>query len=268
MIHEDNIREIIAIGDVHGKDLWKQVVERHKDAHIVFMGDYCDPYKGFAHITLLNNLKEIIALKRSDPGRITLLLGNHDLHYFNSIIPRGSRFDKGIADELRNLFNREISLFCNAWQYRNILFTHAGVSQYWIDSGLCHNIMPDAARCLNNPELLGEHPNSIYDCGYYRGGNSHFGGIFWADIEELNKLPKGLIQVAGHNRVGEIKHIRSCNAKEGEIADLYACDCLYNNIYLRITIDDSGINFYQKTLDDENVNLKVIEKNRHEPRWL
>ena len=268
MINEDNIKEIIAIGDVHGLDLWKKVVERHRGAHIVFMGDYCDPYGESVHEALLDNLKEIIDLKRSEPVRITLLLGNHDLHYFNSAIPRGSRFDAAIAQELRFIFKSEKSLFCNAWQYRNILFTHAGVSQYWIDTGLCHDIMPDAARCLNNPELLGENPGAIYDCGRYRGGDSHFSGIFWADIEELNKLPKGLIQVAGHNRVGEIKHIRSCNAKNGENADLYACDCLYNNIYLRITIDEDGINFYQKTLDDMNVNLRIVEKNRHEPRWL
>ena len=260
----ENIKEIIAIGDVHGLDRWKDVVKRHPVAHIVFMGDYCDPYKGFARSTLVNNLKEIISLKNSDPGRITLLLGNHDAHYFTEDIPRGSRYDTEIAEELRKLFNSNMHLFCNAWQYGNLLFTHAGISQYWIDKGLCHNISPDYARCLNNPKLLGNNPKSIYDCGYERGGSSHFGGIFWADIRELNKLPKGMVQVAGHNRVREITHMRSYNAAEGEAADIYVCDCLWAGLYLKIEINGSEMLFYQMSLDGEEDNI-LLKKDPDKP---
>ena len=251
----DGIKEIVAIGDVHGKDIWKDVVRQNPEAHLVFLGDYCDPYKGFAHITLRNNLKEIIELKRSSPERVTLLLGNHDLHYFNSKIPRGSRYDAGFADELRNLFNSEINLFCYAWQYRNILFTHAGVSQYWIDNSLCHNILPDAAACLNDPSMLSSNPDAVYDCGFVRNGNSDNGGIFWADLKELDRLPVRLVQVAGHNRVKEITRIHSCTAGDDETADLFACDCLYLNKYLKIIFDGDKAQFYEMSTDGSEPRL-------------
>ena len=38
--------EVILIGDIHGRTIWKQIVERHPDAdHYVFFGDYFDPYE-------------------------------------------------------------------------------------------------------------------------------------------------------------------------------------------------------------------------------
>ena len=40
----------IIIGDIHGRSVWKQIVEKEKDAHqIVFLGDYFDKI-GRAHV--------------------------------------------------------------------------------------------------------------------------------------------------------------------------------------------------------------------------
>ena len=50
----------IIIGDIHGRDTWKQIVEQEQDAHrIVFLGDYFDSFdiKG---VEQLHNFNEII----------------------------------------------------------------------------------------------------------------------------------------------------------------------------------------------------------------
>ena len=108
----------IAIGDVHGLDLWRDVVEAHPECRVVFLGDYLDP-----------NLREIIDFKRSRPEDSVLLLGNHDLHYFCEEASPASRFDAGIAGEASSLFLDNLDLFQYAFQDGEYLFTHAGVSQ-------------------------------------------------------------------------------------------------------------------------------------------
>ena len=55
----------IAIGDVHGLDLWRDVVEAHPECRLVFLGDYLDPYGYVPREKLLENLRSIIDLKRS-----------------------------------------------------------------------------------------------------------------------------------------------------------------------------------------------------------
>ena len=72
----------IAIGDVHGQDLWRDVVDAHPECRVVFLGDYLDPFFYMSKVRLLGNLREIIDFKRSRPEDTVLLLGNHDLALF------------------------------------------------------------------------------------------------------------------------------------------------------------------------------------------
>ena len=54
----------IIIGDIHGRSVWKQIVEKEQDAHkIVFLGDYFDSFdiKG---VEQLHNFNEIIKFKQ------------------------------------------------------------------------------------------------------------------------------------------------------------------------------------------------------------
>ena len=53
----------IMIGDIHGRDTWKQIIAQEPDAHrIVFLGDYFDSFdiKG---VEQLYNFNEIIKFK-------------------------------------------------------------------------------------------------------------------------------------------------------------------------------------------------------------
>ena len=53
-------KNIIVIGDVHGRTSWKQIVDKHPGCRLVFLGDYCDPYEKIPGEAVLENLMEII----------------------------------------------------------------------------------------------------------------------------------------------------------------------------------------------------------------
>ena len=78
-------KDIIIIPDIHGRDFWEEATARFPEGQFVFHGDYLDPYyidEILNHITsesALNNFQEILAFAKDNPGRVTLLLGNHDM---------------------------------------------------------------------------------------------------------------------------------------------------------------------------------------------
>ena len=112
----------IAIGDIHGLDKWKAVVDAHPDSRIVFLGDYLDPYDDISHADMLANFSEIMELKRSRPEDVVLLLGNHDIHYFNSYAAVGSRYDLELVEVFADIFLDNLYLFQNAYQEGNVVF--------------------------------------------------------------------------------------------------------------------------------------------------
>lgn len=218
----------IAIGDVHGLDLWRDVVEAHPECGVVFLGDYLDPY-GYVHKgKLLDNLRAIMQLKRDRPEDVVLLLGNHDLHYFCDEACVGTRFDMEIAADASKLFLDNIHLFQYAFQDGEYLFTHAGVSQEWFDNDFCGDAARQIADQLNNPAA--DQVPALLRVGYARGGRAcDTGGIFWADKSELEEPLRGYTQIVGHNRVAEVtEHIGPSGGK------IVFCDCLRNGLYLYI----------------------------------
>ena len=218
----------IAIGDVHGLDLWRDVVEAHPECRVVFLGDYLDPY-GYVHKgKLLNNLRAIMQLKRDRPEDVVLLLGNHDLHYFCDEACVGTRFDMEIAADASKLFLDNIHLFQYAFQYGEYLFTHAGVSLEWFDNDFCGDAARPIADQLNNPAA--DQVPALLRVGSARGGRAcDTGGIFWADKSELEEPLYGFTQIVGHNRVAEVtEHTGPGGGK------IVFCDCLRNGLYLYI----------------------------------
>ena len=214
----------VVIGDVHGLDTWRAIVDRHKEEHIVFMGDYCDPYEEFSSEELIENLAEIIELKRQNMGRVTLLLGNHDMHYIYPEFPQGTRFDAFIAMRLRALIEDNRELFQFAYQEGKWLFTHAGISAGWWHGDFKGDADKSVADQLNGAQ--GEQLSAMFQCGMERGGNHRYGGIFWADKDELLLPLHGVHQVVGHTRV---ERVIASNLSED--TSVMFCDCLAHGCY-------------------------------------
>lgn len=216
----------IVIGDIHGSTYWKEIVKKHPDCKIVFLGDYLDPYEEIPHKNLFGNLVEIIQLKKERPEEIILLLGNHDLHYITSKIEQSWRYDFDLSQDAAYLFFKNKKWFQFAYQEDNCIFTHAGIAHKWFVNIFKGDISKNIADQLNNPNP--EQEKALYACGKERGGVSETSGIFWAGIKELFEPLRGYTQVVGHNRVKEVKEHTNNGGK------IIFCDCLFNEDYLSI----------------------------------
>lgn len=103
---------LLIIPDVHGRAFWRDAVEKAGEMPVVFLGDYLDPYpdEAISPEETWEGFVDIVALKKDQPDRVTLLLGNHDLAYVNSAIA-GSRFDRRNAKRNRAFFFENMDLF-------------------------------------------------------------------------------------------------------------------------------------------------------------
>lgn len=205
--------KIIAIGDLHGKDYWKQINLENYDK-VVFMGDYTDSFT-ISDEVILNNLKEIIHLKNNHPEKVILLLGNHDvqyLHYPNFLC---AGFRASMQEDLTKLFKENRNCFQVAWQLEYYLFTHAGITNAWYDDFLTsahfntfNSNVSTLAELLNNANTETSHIiHILFKAGKYRGGEGN-GSVLTADkIELSNDMISGYKQIVGHTPVRAIETI-------------------------------------------------------------
>lgn len=164
--------KIIAIGDIHWRDCWKQIVEQEYDK-VIFMWDYFDTFKKLSPAQQLTNFLEIVELKNNNWDKVIMLLGNHDYHY----LPTTDAIYSGFQPIGKTIFWPEIwdwihSLTIEAaWQRENFLFTHAWLSStraeenmYWPEfkDGIHNNLN---VLLLNEPDRFWFYPWDISRTG-------------------------------------------------------------------------------------------------------
>ena len=203
---------LIIIPDVHGRPFWRKAVKEHPGEEFIFLGDYLDPYPqdGVTEEEAFAGLKDIIALKESHPDRVTLLWGNHDLHYLYPEL-EGSRLDRWHAMRNRDFFREHYSQFQIAAERtaagKRFLFTPAGVGKKWVES-LLPTIKEEeiTARFFNELFPYQAFIRALSSISYYRGGPERYGSLIWADLMEQGELDNQLpstVQVFGHTIVLE-----------------------------------------------------------------
>lgn len=205
-------KKLIIIPDVHGRSFWRKAVEDFPEEEFIFLGDYLDPYprEGISSEQAFEGLEEIVALKERRPDKVTLLWGNHDLHYLYSIL-EGSRWDRSNAGKNWSFFKEHETCFKIAAERtvcgKRYLFTHAGVGKQWVkylDSSL--NEEQVTAAWLNS--CFPSHPfiQHLSCVSMLRGGFSQFGSCIWADarehFDEENNFAC-IIQIFGHTMMSE-----------------------------------------------------------------
>ena len=207
---------LVVLGDVHGRVSWHQVVAAHPEARFLFLGDYCDPHVRPDAPTddeLVENLLHLIDFKKQHPDKVTLLLGNHDIHYLLPHLPRGCRYNEKLAGTLTQVFQANSSLFDYVHACNKLLFLHACVQRSWFEEDFKGDLRQPVAPQL---EARKDDP-TLYQLGIPRGGTFTHGGMFWADMEEItpSDLLPGYIQIVGHNRVRSIRVIGDSLASTG-----------------------------------------------------
>lgn len=197
---------IACIGDLHGSDRWKEALDQSVD-HFVFIGDYVDSPTVESQ-KIISNLKEVISFKNSNLSKVSLLIGNHDLHYIDRRFLYSS-FDQTIAEELEEVFTEELALFQVAVEFDDYIFTHGGLTSHWVRK----HELPDWNLSLSINKLFDTEEGRVVlaEIGTARGGFNKSGGPFWCDYDhELihDPLPSWN-QVVGHTRTTYMKREKS-----------------------------------------------------------
>jgi hypothetical protein len=125
---------IIALGDTHGRVLWKEIVKKEKDADkIVFIGDYFDTHYDISVNQQIDNFKEILEFKKNNMDQVILILGNHDFHYLNEAQEKYSGFQAFRYIDINEVLQPAVKsgLVQMCFVYDKYVFTHAGVTKTW-----------------------------------------------------------------------------------------------------------------------------------------
>ena len=137
-----SLLKVLIIPDVHGRTFWKDAINQfpydiYPELEIIFLGDYLDPYSSYDGISkkdAYENFLEILEYSNKD-NRVTLLIGNHDWHYFVNL--DNCRIDNARSKDIEKLFKSNMHKFrltktieINGTKY---LFSHAGISKKCLD---------------------------------------------------------------------------------------------------------------------------------------
>ena len=242
------MKKILIIPDIHGRDFWKEPVKKvleDTNAHIVFIGDYTDPYSSewdpnfdYRQHTV-DNFKEIIEIKKQNSDRITLLLGNHDCGYAIGDDLCYSRMDRIHQSELEEIFRENRELFQIAEECdiagKHFIFSHAGILKGWVKSvwgDEADDTDFNVVSRLNNAWLDNDMNilSRLGDYDDYRGWNGcQYGSPVWSDIRSWIRVTPE--ETYGFNIVGHTQLFHQ--AVLDQIADLDCRKAFY--------VDDQGV---------------------------
>ena len=205
--------KLVAIGDIHGRDIWKQIIAKEQDAdEFVFVGDYFDSFtvKGLDQI---NNFLDIIEFKKQSKVPVTLIIGNHDYHYYPGIDETGtSGYQTLLAPSIKHVVGDNKQHLQAAYQSGEFVFTHAGLSSEWLDDIIedwnVDNVVDKVNELFQyQPGLIAYRSFKMVNETEWYGaqgyGNESFQSPIWIRPSALmtaNKktLRKKIIQVVGH----------------------------------------------------------------------
>lgn len=204
----DNMEEILILPDVHGRQFWRPALDY--PGEIIFLGDYCDPYpeEGIGVDEAHDNFLDIVEFKAENPDKVTLLIGNHELHYFDSAF-KYSRKGSAYYDEMNGILtgSETKDLFKVCKLVGNYLFSHEGVSYGWYKKHL-KELLKRGTNIENQLNTYFADSKMAFDeTGIGRGCRDEFGCPLWADLTEIWEEEKhfnpNIFQIVGHSRLIE-----------------------------------------------------------------
>lgn len=204
----------VFIGDIHGDSVWYNIVESENADRVVFVGDYFDSFD-IPCEQQVRNFLDIMKWKENNPQiEVVCLIGNHDYHYYKYI---GNLNTSGYQIKNKFLLENTISAYSEnlqmAYQFDNILVTHAGVSEDFMNNNFENWDSNNIADLLN--DLFHYRPlqfrfNSIESYFCDNTGDDIHQSPIWIRPKSLMKanknsiIKKDLIQIVGHTPVNKI----------------------------------------------------------------
>ena len=235
--------KIIIIPDLHGREFWRDAVKDFDEGfRVVFLGDYLDPYEDdwIYWTDAFKSLQDIIAFKKQNKEQVTLLFGNHDLHYLFPQL-KGSRYNSYQEGVIRKTFEDNMDCFQMAMEFsdggKRFLFSHGGIHPSWVGMhtdifGAQENITADTFnRLMFTPEFV----SALSNVSFLRGGGSPVGSMIWSDIDDFQvstPIAPDTIQICGHSRVDHEPKV---------VGNVYCLDC-GRPFMLDEIVNDDGTN--------------------------
>ncbi len=221
----------LILGDIHGRTIWKDIIEKETPDKIIFLGDYVSTHEGIDTDQQIEELHAILDYKENNPDKVILLRGNHDMQHLGFYWARCSGLDMRVMQYMSTKDVKGWYLSLTQWVYIDedlkTIFSHAGVSSVWMkqiakieDIHEINNLEPSEkfGFCDNNP----------YDCC----GESETQPPTWIrpyTLATCNVL--GYDQVVGHTPQENIsKMAQNCKGKH----TIWLCDSLGFGNYLVI----------------------------------
>jgi UDP-2,3-diacylglucosamine pyrophosphatase LpxH len=209
----------VIIGDVHGRDQWKQIVAQENDAdRFVFLGDYFDSFD-ISAVEQMHNFKEIVEFKQTIGEEVIMLIGNHDYHYFPEMGDSStSGYQTRMAVVIKQLIGENREHLQVAHRIGKFVFSHAGISSEWLDDTIIDWTEENMVDKINElfkytPLSLDYRSFKMFSATEWAGasgyGNETYQGPMWIRpkaLMEANKktLRNKIIQVVGHTYQNEI----------------------------------------------------------------
>lgn len=243
-------KKSVLIGDIHGRDTWKQIVEQETNAdRIVFVGDYFDSYD-LPGVVQLQNFLDIIEFKKNSDKEVVLLFGNHDYHYMPGYNGYGfSGYQAGLAYQFRDAIEQNLEHLQMAYLFDDVLCSHAGISMEWVENHF-GKVGDESSHNINVSTLEGvqvlvdlindyfKYKPGIFDFnGWEPYGDNTYQTPIWIRPKSLmraNKesdLKKTIKQVVGHTHVDTIEKMLQAVAKNAN-SRYFFIDALASKGYL------------------------------------
>lgn len=234
------MEKILVLGDIHGRTIWKDIIERENPDKTIFLGDYVTTHDpDVSSRQQINNLKEILLYKENNIDNVVLLRGNHCLQSLGYYWASCSNLDQRVLEFMSETSFKRKFLDLTQWIYIDgnlrTIFSHAGVSQVWMDNSGIKSVYD--INKLEPFEIFGFTP------GYYGDytGDSCTQPPTWIRPTSLVECAvEWWNQVVGHTPVKAITKISLKHSM-----DLWLCDTLDVKQYLII---DNG-EFQPKTFE-------------------
>lgn len=207
----------LVIPDVHQDITWvERILEKENDwEHLVFLGDYFDTFKRPPEVAGVRQIAAFfVALREQLGDRMTLLLGNHDIHYLEAkpasdlhrnprhLSTRSSGYSNNSAKKVNKEWSWEFWQNCQLFACVNgYLLSHAGVARRFWPS--CYSneeaLVWLDGRCRAAVEGLRFGLDPLLGAGIARGGKEPVGGITWLDWDtEFEEEAVPIPQIVGH----------------------------------------------------------------------
>lgn len=194
-----NSMKTLVLGDTHGHNSWKEILEKETFDKVIMLGDYVDSFT-LKPKEIADNLLDIIKTKEKLGDKMVLIYGNHDHSYYSNERCSGWKIDGYYmySPLLEDMMKENMLELIHIQD--DIIFSHAGVSDYWMREVCGFNDVSDITfdKILEYPLGL-----SCLDWNMVKGYNGYGDTISQSPIwirpkSLLESKVEGYRQVVGH----------------------------------------------------------------------